>query len=82
MRLAPWQIEKLIIGGVECTENMVGKYFDVKFILYDAETKSVGRERDRPGLVRQGDRGPGNYIRLLDRVNTPKQPWGKSNRFA
>ena len=55
MRLAPWQIETLVIGGVEFMENMVGKYFDVKFILYDAETERVlvEKEIDRAWFVKE-----------------------------
>lgn len=55
MRLAPWQIETLVIGGVECMENMVGKYFDVKFIIYDAETERVldEKEIDRAWFVKE-----------------------------
>lgn len=45
VRLAPEQYETLVIGGIECTEIMVGKYFDVKFVLYDAETEMVLDEK-------------------------------------
>jgi len=31
--------EILILGYVSCTEAMVGKYYDARFILYDAETE-------------------------------------------
>ena len=44
-RLAPEQSETLVIGWIECTETMVGKYFDVKFVLYDAETERVLDEK-------------------------------------
>ena len=54
-RLAPWQKETLVIGGVECTESMAGKYIDVKFILYDAETERVldEKEIDRAWFVKE-----------------------------
>lgn len=31
--------EVFILGYVSCTEAMVGKYYDVRFVLYDAETE-------------------------------------------
>ncbi len=33
--LLPGHYETLNIGGIECTEAMMGKYFDVRFTLYD-----------------------------------------------
>ena len=55
VRLAPMQIETLVLGGVECTESMAGKYFDVKFVLYDTETESVldEKEIDRAWFVKE-----------------------------
>jgi hypothetical protein len=44
LRLAPEHMETMIIGGIECTESMAGKYFDVKFILYEAETERARRD--------------------------------------
>lgn len=40
-RLSSGQSETLAIGSVECTEAMMGKYFDVKFILYQWDTERV-----------------------------------------
>ena len=55
MRLAPEHMETMIIGGVECCEWMAGKYFDVKFILYDAETETAldEKEIDRAWYVKE-----------------------------
>lgn len=39
--LDPEQYGEFTIGFVECAEWMVGKYFDVKFTLYQAETEQV-----------------------------------------
>ena len=39
--LDPGQIAEVSVGFVECAEWMVGKYFDVKFTLYQAETERV-----------------------------------------
>jgi hypothetical protein len=39
--LDPAQYGEFTIGFVECSEWMVGKYFDVKFTLYQAETERV-----------------------------------------
>jgi hypothetical protein len=39
--LLPGHYETLYVGGVECTEAMMGEYFDVKFILYDHETENL-----------------------------------------
>jgi len=55
LRLGPGQSETLVVGGVECTETMMGKYFDVKFILYDSETETVLDEKviDRAWHVKE-----------------------------
>jgi hypothetical protein len=55
LRLAPEHMETMIIGGVECTESMAGKYFDVKFILYEAETETAldEKEIDRAWYVKE-----------------------------
>jgi len=37
MVLNPDNYETMSVGGVTCAEWMAGKYFNVKFILYDAE---------------------------------------------
>lgn len=37
MVLCPDNYETMTVGGVTCAEWMAGKYFDVKFILYDDE---------------------------------------------
>ena len=37
VRLGPGQLETLHIGPIECTEWMMNKHFDVKFILYGCE---------------------------------------------
>jgi hypothetical protein len=39
--LGPEQYGEFTIGFVECAEWMVGKYFDVKFTLYQTETERV-----------------------------------------
>ena len=39
--LDPEQYVEFTIGFVECAEWMVGKYFDVKFTLYQTETERV-----------------------------------------
>jgi len=40
--LGPGQYSEIkLLGSVNCTETMKGKYFDAKFILYDAETETV-----------------------------------------
>ena len=40
--LSPGQhSEVLTLGTVECCEEMVDKYFDVRFVLYDAETEAA-----------------------------------------
>ena len=39
--LDPGTYEEFNVGFVECSEWMVGKYFDVKFVLYQAETERV-----------------------------------------
>jgi hypothetical protein len=41
VRLAPWQYETLVLGGIMCTESMMGKHFDVKFVLLEYETERV-----------------------------------------
>jgi len=47
--LSPGQYsEVFILGHVECTEAMNGKYFDAKFILYDAETETLLDEKYIP----------------------------------
>ena len=45
VRLSPGQSETLVIGGFECTEWMMNKYFDVKFILYECEAETVLDEK-------------------------------------
>jgi hypothetical protein len=37
--LGPGHLETLVVGHIECTETMVNKKFDVKLILYQAETE-------------------------------------------
>jgi hypothetical protein len=39
--LEPEQYGEFMVGFVECAEWMVGKYFDVKFTLYQTETERV-----------------------------------------
>ena len=41
VRLAPWQYETLVLGGIMCTESMMGKHFDVKFVLLEYETERI-----------------------------------------
>jgi hypothetical protein len=55
LRLAPEHMETMIIGGVVCTESMARKYFDVKFILYEAETETAldEKEIDRAWYVKE-----------------------------
>ncbi len=55
LRLPPEHMETMIIGGVECGEWMAGKYFDVKFILYEAETEAAldMKEIDRAWYVKE-----------------------------
>lgn len=45
VRLGSDHSETLVVGSVECTEAMMGKFFDVKFVLYDAETETVLDEK-------------------------------------
>lgn len=45
LRLLSGQLETMIVGYVECTEWMVEKYFDVKFLLYEAETERLLDEK-------------------------------------
>ena len=51
--LGPDQYETIVVGSVECTEWMMGKHFDVKFILYEAEAERVldVREFDKAWFV-------------------------------
>ena len=35
--LSPSDYELIMLDGILCTEEMVDKYFDVKFVLYDSE---------------------------------------------
>ncbi|MCW3991359.1 MAG: hypothetical protein NWE79_01510 [Candidatus Bathyarchaeota archaeon] len=55
VRLNPWESETLVVGYVECTETMMGKHFDVKFILYDHETETIldEKEIDRAWYVKE-----------------------------
>lgn len=55
IRLAPWEMETMLIGSLECSEWMAGKYFDVKFILYDAETERALDEKviDKAWFVKE-----------------------------
>ena len=46
--LVPEQYGEFTIGFVECTERMVGKYFDVKFTLYQTETDRILDVREIP----------------------------------
>jgi hypothetical protein len=39
--LGPGQSETVSIGSIECVEWMMGKYFDVKFILYECDADPV-----------------------------------------
>ncbi len=39
--LEPDHYEHLELGGIEVTEDMVGNYYDVQFILYDVEEASI-----------------------------------------
>jgi hypothetical protein len=53
--LAPGEYsEVLIVGSIDCTENMKGKHYDVKFILYDHETETLldQEELDKAFYVR------------------------------
>ena len=43
--LSPGHLETLVVGYIECTETMVNKKFDVKLILYQAETEKVLDEK-------------------------------------
>ncbi len=45
VRLGSDHYETLVVGSVECTEAMMGKFFDVKFVLYDAEAETVLDEK-------------------------------------
>lgn len=45
VRLGPGQQETLVVGSVTCTEAMMGKFFDAKFVLHDAETMNVLDEK-------------------------------------
>jgi hypothetical protein len=45
VRLSPGQAEILVVGSTECTDTMTGRYFDVKFILYDHETETMLDEK-------------------------------------
>lgn len=45
VRLGPGEYETLVVGSVECTEAMMGRFFDVKFVLYDAEADAVLDEK-------------------------------------
>ena len=45
VRLGPDQYETLVVGSVECSEAMMGRFFDVKFVLYDAEADAVLDEK-------------------------------------
>jgi len=45
VRLSPGHYETLVVGSVECMEEMAGKYFDVKFLLYDYETETLLDEK-------------------------------------
>jgi len=46
VRLSPGHYEALVVGSVECMEEMAGKYFDVKFLLYDYETETLLDEKE------------------------------------
>jgi len=47
--LSPGQCSEIfILGQVECAEGMSGKYFDAKFILYDADTETILDEKYVP----------------------------------
>jgi hypothetical protein len=53
--LAPGEYsEVLIVGSLNCVEEMKGKHFDVKFILYDHETETLldQEELDKAFYVR------------------------------
>ena len=39
--LEPDQYEHLELGGIEVTDSMVGKYYDVQFILYGVEDENL-----------------------------------------
>ncbi len=39
--LEPGQYEHLEVGSIECSEAMAGKYFDVKFMLYQHESEEL-----------------------------------------
>ena len=39
--LEPEQYEHIELGSIECTEEMAGKYFDVKFMLYQHESEEL-----------------------------------------
>jgi hypothetical protein len=42
MTLSPGEYsEILVLGTISCTESMEGKYYDIRFVLYDAETEAI-----------------------------------------
>ena len=41
LRLEPETYETMLVGTVQCTEEMVGTYFDLLLVLYDAGTERV-----------------------------------------
>ena len=53
--LLPGHYETLYIGGIECTEAMMGKHFDVRFTLYDypAEQLLDQKEIDKAWHVKE-----------------------------
>jgi hypothetical protein len=46
--LGSGQSETIAIGSLICTEAMMGKYFDVKFILYQCDTEIILDEKVIP----------------------------------
>ena len=52
-RLGPRQSETLVIGPVECTEAMIGKYFDAKFILSSGETILAEKQTHKAWCVKE-----------------------------
>jgi len=60
--------EILVLGYVSCTEAMVGKYYDVRFVLYDAETEEPLDQKVIPELVCTSVASARDYSRMLGRI--------------
>lgn len=44
--LSPGESELVVLGNVECSEAMMGKHFDVKLLLYEAEKERLLDEKE------------------------------------